>query len=218
MVGTILITGANGSLALHAARYLMSTNPDYTLLLTVRDTSKNDSNTEALRNVLAQYPKAQASIRQLDLSSLTKVKDFAHSIAEEISAGKLPRLASIVCNAFYWNLARPVEMTVDGFEKTFQIIHIAHVSLILRLLGSFRSENARIVLFSTDAVFPGKNSLEKLPPSIPDNLDTLIHPISGDKEDHFAYGFRRYANAKLAVVTWANALNGHLEKVLNQDQ
>ncbi|KUI73734.1 Retinol dehydrogenase 13 [Cytospora mali] len=215
MSGTIIVTGSNGSLAINAVRYLLTHAPEYTLVLTVRNASDEDPNTKALHNVLAQHSKqTHASIRQLDLSHLGSVHEFAQNIANEISKGDLPPLVSIVCNAYYWNLSRPMEITAnDGFEKTFQITHLAHVALVLRLLGSFHPQHAgRIVLFSSDAIFPGKNGLEKIPPSIPDNLDLLAHPPPDAKNDNLAYGFQRYANTKLTVVMWTHALNRRLEK------
>lgn len=215
MSGTILITGANGSLAIHSVLYLLKNAPDYALLLTVRDASDGDENTRALRNVVAESSqKSQVSIRQLDHSHLASVHKFAQDISEEIADGTLPRLVSIVCNAYYWNLSRPLEKTEDGFEKTIQVTHLAHVALVLRLLGSFHPQKAgRIVQFSTDAIFPGKNGLEKIPPAIPDDLEFLARPPPDPKNDNWAYGFQRYANTKLAAVMWIHALNRRLEKV-----
>lgn len=126
MAGTILITGANGSMAVHTVRYLLRSAPEYTLLLTVRDASDGDQNTKALRDVIAdRSQQTQVSIRQLDHSHLDSVHKFAQDVSKEIADGRLPRLASIVCNAYYWNLSRPLEKTDDGFEKTMQVTHLA---------------------------------------------------------------------------------------------
>ncbi|KAL3484393.1 NAD(P)-binding protein [Aspergillus germanicus] len=205
MSGTIIITGANGSLATPATELLLSKYPDYTLILTARnpDTIRTKKDTKNL------------SIRKLDLSDLSAVHDFATSIASEIQAGTLPPLASIVCNAYYWNLRSAPETTADGFERTFQINHIAHATLVLRLLGQFdRKAGGRIVLFSSDAHWPGKNGLEKIPPAIPDDLTTLVAPEQDEKADVMGRGFQRYANSKLAIVMWMYALNRHLESDL----
>lgn len=215
MAGTILITGANGSMAFHTVRYLLKSAPEYTLLLTVRDASDGDQNTKALRDVVAdRSQQTQVSIRQLDHSHLDSVHKLAQDVSKEIADGRLPRLASIVCNAYYWNLSRPLEKTDDGFEKTMQVTHLAHVALVLRLLDSFHPHQAgRIVQFSTDAIFPGKNGLEKIPPGIPDDPELLVRPPPDPKNDTWAYGFQRYANTKLAAVMWIHALNRRLEKV-----
>ncbi|KAI0835838.1 NAD(P)-binding protein [Hypoxylon sp. FL0890] len=210
MTGTIIITGANGSLAVPAVRHLLTKYPDYTAVLTVRRTEDTDPNTKKLRETIAKFPKAKTSIRQLDLANLAAVHDFANTIASEIAEKKLPALASIVCNAYYWNLARDPEFTTDGIETTIQVNHISHVALVLRLLDSFGPEGGRIVLFTSDGHFPGKNGLEKYPPGIPDDLDSLLK--ASPDADKLGRGFNRYANSKLAILMWGYALNRYLEK------
>ena len=213
MPGTIVITGANGSLAIPAVQRLLTTYPDYSTVLTVRDTQDADINTRKLRETLKRYPDAKASIRKLDLSNLSAVHDFANTLAAEIADGGLPPLASIVCNAYYWNLVGSIEVTVDGYEKSFQVNHLAHVALVLRLLNSFGTNGGRVVLFASDAHWPGKNSLEKYPPAIPDDLDMLVKPRADEPSDNYGRGFQRYAVSKLAVVMWMYVLNRYLEKV-----
>lgn len=44
MLGTIIITGANGSLAIPAVEYLIANYPEFDVVLTVRDTSDADTN------------------------------------------------------------------------------------------------------------------------------------------------------------------------------
>ena len=213
MAGTIIITGANSSLAIPAIEHLLCNYPGYTSILTVRNASRNDVNTNKLRNALAKYQNNKSSIIELDLAKLSAVQEFARSIAVEITAGTCPALAAIVCNAYYWNLAQEPQITSDGYEKSFQISHIAHVSLVLLLLNSFAPTGGRVVLLSSDAHWPGKNSLEKYPPAIPDDLELLVKPAVDKSADNFGRGFQRYANSKLAVVTWMYALNSRLEDV-----
>ena len=213
MPGTIIITGANGSLAIPAVKHLLTNAPSYTIVLTVRNTTTTDVNTKFLRDTLAQFPDAQTSIRKLDLADLSAVKEFAGTVAAEVADGKLPPLASIVCNAYYWNLAAPADLTTDGYEKTFQVNHLAHAALVLRLLGSFGSDGGRVVLFSSDAHWPGKNGFEKYPPALPTDLDLLVKPNKDDPPDNLGRGFQRYAISKLAIVMWMYALNRYLEKV-----
>ncbi|KAL8916330.1 MAG: hypothetical protein Q9172_006350 [Xanthocarpia lactea] len=212
MAGTIIITGANGSLAIPAIQHLLNQQPDCTLIGTVRNASDSDTNTQTLRDTLSHFPSTESSIREVDLSSLPAVHSFASSIASEISSGTLPPLTAIICNAYYWNLNKPLETTKDGYEKTFQVSHLAHVALVLRLLGSFGPSGGRIVLFSSDAIWPGKNGLQKFPPAIPDDIEQLAKPAADDPVDVFGRGFLRYANAKLAIVMWMYALNRALEK------
>jgi NAD(P)-dependent dehydrogenase (short-subunit alcohol dehydrogenase family) len=211
MTGTIIITGANGSIAVHTVHHLLSKTPSNTLILTVRNTSDSDLNTKKLRETVGRFPNSRVSIRQLDLASLKGVNDFTDTIAAEIAERKLPRLVGIVCNAYCWNLIQDPELTEDGLERTIQVNHIAHSALVLRLLGSFGAEGGRLVLFTSDSHYPGRNSLEKYPPSIPDDLDELVR--AGPEMDKQGRGVQIYANSKLAILMWTYALNRHLEKV-----
>lgn len=45
MVGTIIFTGANCSLGIPAINHILENYPEYTLILTVRDLSEADVNT-----------------------------------------------------------------------------------------------------------------------------------------------------------------------------
>ena len=219
MANTILITGANSSLAIPAVRHLLTHYPSYTALLTVRNASDDDINTKRLRSTISEYTNAKTSIRELDLSSLSAVHQYANTIAAEIADGKLPPLSGLVCNAYYWNLAGEAEYTEDGFEKTFQVNHLAHVALVLRLLDSFSPDGGRVVLMTSDAHWPGKNRLETYPPAIPDDLELLGKPaLDRDKPtDNFGHGFHHYANSKLAILMWMYALNKHLLRVSSID-
>ena len=120
MAGTVIITAANSSLAIPAVKHLLAKFPDYTAALTVRNTTDKDVNTKKLRATIAKFPKSKVSIYQLDLANLSAVKEFAANIAQNIQNGSLPPLASLVCNADYWNLVGGVEFTVDGYEKSVQ--------------------------------------------------------------------------------------------------
>lgn len=210
MAGTIIITGANGSLAIHAAQHLLRRAPDSTLVLTVRDTSDSDANTKRLCAVVNQFPNSRVSIRKLDLASLKAVNEFADAIATEVAQETLPPLVAIICNAFHWNMIADPELTEDGLEKTMQVNHVSHSALVLRLLGSFGPQRGRIVLFTSDCHSPGRNGLERYPPGLPDDLDELVE--AGPETDKQGRGFQRYANSKLAILMWTYALNRHLEK------
>ncbi|KAE8375366.1 hypothetical protein BDV26DRAFT_267994 [Aspergillus bertholletiae] len=219
--GTVLVTGSNGSLAMPMVEHLLQTYPQLALVLTVRNPSAKDVNTKQLLNITAPH-RDRVHVRGLDLARLSDVHQFTDSLAADITAGTLPPLSSIICNAFYWNLTGEVITTPDGFEQTWQVTYLAHAALVLRLLGSFGSKPdaaiGRIVLFSSDAHLPGKNGLEAYPPTLPDDLDSLKTttspeaPAGGNQaENPLGRGFQRYANAKLAVTMWMYALNARLE-------
>ncbi|KAI1273871.1 hypothetical protein F5Y07DRAFT_244941 [Xylaria sp. FL0933] len=210
MAGTIIITGANGSIAVPAVQHLLSKTPDNALVLTVRNTSDSDPNTKRLRETTSRFPDSRVSIRKLNLASLKAVNEFADTVTTEVAQGKLPPLAAIVCNAFHWNMVDDPALTEDGLEKTFQVNHISHSALVLRLLGSFGPQGGRLVLLTSDCHYPGRNSLERYAPGLPDNLEALVK--AGPEGDKRGRGFLNYANSKLAILMWAYALNRYLEK------
>jgi NAD(P)-dependent dehydrogenase (short-subunit alcohol dehydrogenase family) len=231
---SVLFTGANSSLAIPAIHRLLSTHPTVYAVLTVRNPS--DANSRRLLATIAPF-KERFSIRTLDLADPLAVDEFARSLAAEIASGTVPSLASIICNAFYWKLNGPPEVVSNGVEKTFQVNYLAHVVLVLRLLGSC-APNTRILLFASDAHYPGKNSLEKYPPFLPGvkdqaaegseqkekgkgkkvsvnlDFDSIVHPSQNTKanDDPLAHGFQRYAISKLATVAWMYALNRRLHR------
>ncbi|KAI0508716.1 hypothetical protein F5B22DRAFT_638578 [Xylaria bambusicola] len=212
-MGTVLLTGANGSIGLHVTEELLKTSPELTLVLTVRQTE--DKNTARLNDVISKYTNAKTFIHKLDLADLSAVHSFTGKILSSVASGQLPHIGVIICNAMYWNLVSDPEITVDGYDKTFQVGHIAHVALVLRLLGSFdKSIGGRVVLMSSQNHYPGKSQMEKIPPKIPSDMSKLVHtsPADDSHVDHNARGFEIYSNMKLAAVAWMHALNQHLEK------
>lgn len=210
MAGTIILTGANGSVAMHTAEQLLKAHPDFTFIFTVRDAAETDPNTQNLRQVIARYPDSKVSIHQVDQSSLTVVHEFASKISAAIAAGEYPRLQSIICNASYWNLVGDSELTVDGYDKTLQVNHISHVALVLRLIGSF-AKDGRIVLLSSIGHYRKPNAMTSHLPEIPDDMERLNHPPS-DK-DKQGRGFQRYGSSKLVITTWMYPLNRYLQQV-----
>ncbi|KAI0096163.1 putative short-chain dehydrogenase [Nemania sp. FL0031] len=212
MSSTVIITGANSSLAIPTISCLLEDYPSIVAILTVRNATTSDQNTQRLRSTIARYPNAKTSIHELDLANLAVVHDFANSIIAGIDAGKYPALSAIICNAYYWDLVgdQALTLTGDGHDKTFQVNHIAHAALVLRLLGKFTPAGGRVLSFSSDAHWPGKNVFEKIPPAIPDDLDLLVNPAV--HEDSAGAGFQRYANSKLAIIMWTYALNRYLQK------
>lgn len=185
---TVIITGANGSLAIPSVKYLLSKYPTYTALLTVRDDT--DQNSAKLRQVISNFPSSKTQVTKLDLSSLSAVENFASQVKEEIATGELRPLKAIICNAFTWSITRGLQFSADGYERSFAVNHLAHLSLVLRLLDSFSPEGGRITFLSSDAHHPGKNGLEKFPPTLPDDLELLVKPNPDKPGEEVERGFQ----------------------------
>ncbi|KAI1413415.1 putative short-chain dehydrogenase [Hypoxylon sp. FL1857] len=210
MAGAVILTGANSSAGLHASEHLLKAYPQYTAIFTVRSSAETDVNTNALRAIISRYPKSKASIHELDLANLTAVHNFATNISDGITSGQYPAIKSIICNAYYWNLVADPELTVDGFDKTLQVGHIAHVALILRLLDRFSPDGGRIELISSVGHYRKKTPMSPYLPEIPDDLDLLIHPRPDS--DKLGRGAQRYGTLKLVITTWLYPLNEYLQK------
>ncbi|KAL4805149.1 hypothetical protein BDV18DRAFT_161547 [Aspergillus unguis] len=216
MPGTVLITGANGSLALGFAESFLELYPEYTLVATVRNPSPDkDPNTAKLARLVSRYPLAKVHIEALDLGNLAGVHSFADNLSERISSGMLPPISAIVCNAMTWSLESGQKFTSDGYEATFQVAHLAHYLLVLKLLANMDKEAGRIVMLGSATHYPEKkNPLSSLRPGIPDakNIEELVHPTPDPEGLAHDRGFQRYGTSKLANVIFAEDLNGRLKQ------
>lgn len=211
-MGTVLITGANGSLAVPAVGYLLSKYPSCTAVLTVRDDSERDTNTIRLRSIIAKYPNAHCSIRKLDLARLSDVGAFTDAIHSDIANGRLQPLVAIICNAFTWDMSETIKFTDDGFERAMGVNHVAHFDLTLRLLGDLEPKRGRIVFMSSESHWPGKAGFEKYAPILPADLDLLVKPQPDKLGEEVGRGFQRYGLSKLVIVMSMYELNRRLKK------
>ncbi|KAF5855122.1 hypothetical protein ETB97_009856 [Aspergillus alliaceus] len=69
MEGTVLITGANESLALKFVDQLPSSYPAFTLIGTTRNTSDQGPHAAKLNGIISKYPDRKGHIEKLDLNS-----------------------------------------------------------------------------------------------------------------------------------------------------
>ncbi|KLP06646.1 dehydrogenase/reductase [Fusarium fujikuroi] len=209
MTGTIVITGANGSLALAYVAHLIKTQPSYTILATVRNTSPSDPNTAQLSSILSSHPKS--SIEALDLSLLSNVRAFSENTAKRVASGEIPPIKAIICNAFTMSVTEQV-YTPDGFERTFHVNHLSHFVLVLKLIGSMASDG-RIVMLGSDTHYTTRSHpLFKQRPGIPEDTELLVKPKLDKKGKEYDGGFHRYGNTKLANIMFMQDLNARLEK------
>ncbi|RAL10037.1 NAD(P)-binding protein [Aspergillus homomorphus CBS 101889] len=214
--GTVLITGANGSLALQFVSHLLARYPALTLIGTVRNPStETDPNTAKLQKILSKHPSATVSVEKLDLASLADVRVFCDSIISRTGKKELPPLRAIVCNAFTWSLDGGVKYTTDGYEATFQVSYLAHYVLVLKLLPCLDRKAGRVVMLGSAAHYPERpNPLSALVAQWPEDEDVaeLVKPRSHPAEENHDRGWQRYGTSKLATVMFINALNRRLEK------
>lgn len=214
MGGTVIITGANGSLALGFIEAFLQSYPQHTLIAAVRNPStKDDSNTANLAKLLSKYPNAKAYIEGVDLASLADVRSFADKLIGRVSSKELPPITSIICNAFTWSLESGQKFTSDSIEATFQVCHLSHYLLILKLLGSMDTKTGRVVMLGSMTHYDIPNPVSSLVASFPENLEELVKPVQDPPNLIHDRGFQRYSNAKLANVVFAYDLNKRLQRV-----
>ncbi|OQV08332.1 hypothetical protein CLAIMM_12627 [Cladophialophora immunda] len=213
MAGTVLITGANGTLGLEFVRVLLSSHPQYTLVGTVRNPSPEaDPNTASLMHFAKEHPAVKVHIHPLDLGSLADVRSFAKKLSSQIAQGELPRISAIVCNAATWSLESGLRFTNDDLEATFQVGHLSHYLLVLMLLGSMDMNFGRIVMLGSITHYPEKpNPLSAFRPYIPSDIENLARPKPDEPGKAHDKGYQRYGTAKLSNVAFMHDLNKRLQ-------
>ena len=217
MTGAVIITGATGSLAIEAIQQLLSSHPSLTIVGTVRNARKSPKSPHLLRlkELRSQFPTSKLLIKSVDLNSISEVRAFASEIAGLVESKELPPIVAIICNAFTWSLDGQ-RFSNDRLESTFQVNHLAHFLLVLKLLRSMDRETGRIVMLSSEVHDPEHtNPLSKLGAKLPanENLDVLIKPGPDKIGSEHDMGWRRYANSKLANVMFMQSLNQRLQQV-----
>jgi len=171
---TVVMTGASSGLGAHAVRHFIA-HPDTRVIIGTRGASPEG--VEAL---------------PLDLSSLESVRSFAEAVKKRLEGARIDLLV-LNAGAQYRRAAQP---TVDGFEPTFAVNHLAHY-LLARLLLSSITEGGRLVITTSDTHDPAHF------PLAPRQLDPqrLAHP------PHAGLGasMRAYPASKLCNLLTARA-------------
>jgi retinol dehydrogenase 12 len=136
---TILVTGATDGIGLTTAQALALQG--HRVLMHGRNAAKGQAAVAAVR---AAAGNPEVRFVRADFASLAQIRD----LAQELRA--LPRLDVLINNAGCINLARNI--TVDGFETTFAVNHLAPFLLTRLLLSKIRdSAPARIVTVASAA-------------------------------------------------------------------
>ena len=147
----------------------------------------------------------QLEAMSLDLASLTSVRAFAAELTKRLSAGTIPPLHAVVCNAGV-NPLNTKTTTADGFESTFGINHLGHFLLVNELLPSLQSPG-RVVVVASGVHDPAQKSGVPAPAwNDPAALARGELGPAGASDKSMAYGQRRYSTSKLANVYFTYAL------------
>lgn len=172
-----VVTGASSGIGLESAKRLAAAGAE--VVLAVRDHDKGE---RAIKEILAAAPTAKVRQRELDVSSLSSVSDFA-----ELLHGEGRPIDVLINNAGIMDVPRRV-VTKDGFELQFATNFLGHFALTGRLLGLLRAASAPRVV-----------NLGSLTISFP---TTKLHLDDLQLERGYS-GMRAYGQSKLAALLFA---------------
>jgi NAD(P)-dependent dehydrogenase (short-subunit alcohol dehydrogenase family) len=147
----IIVTGANSGIGYEAAKEFARKRAR--TILACHDMAKAQG---ALDQIQAEIPNAQVEIMQLDLASLTSVRQFA-----EAFRSRFDRLDVLLNNAGI--MMSPYHTTKDGFEVQLGTNHLGHFALTGLLIDLLRkTPDSRIVSISSGGHRFGKMDFENL--------------------------------------------------------
>lgn len=138
----------------------------------------------------------------LDLRNFDSVRSFAAEVVERTDSEKIHIL---ICNAGV-NFPNVNTRTVNGFETTFAVNHLAHY-LLIRLLMPHLAENAKIILTTSGTHDPAEKSAAA--PPIHANAYWLANPEKDptlDDKESINSG-RAYSSSKLCNILTARYLD-----------
>jgi NAD(P)-dependent dehydrogenase (short-subunit alcohol dehydrogenase family) len=142
MTKIAIVTGATSGLGLETARQLAGAG--YEVGLVARNPAKGADAVESI----GRTAKIAPTLFQCDMADLSQVRDVASEIA-----ARYPRINVLINNAGVINIKRRV--TVDGYEETFAVNHLAHFLLTGLLLPNLRAAApSRIIVVSSNAHVP----------------------------------------------------------------
>lgn len=128
-----IVTGASDGMGLGLATRLAAAGAE--VVMPVRNARKGEAAVDSIR---AAVPSARVALRELDLSSLSSVEDFAQRMIDD---GRPVHI--LINNA---GIMTPPERreSIDGFELQLATNHLGHVALVGRLLPLLRAGRARV--------------------------------------------------------------------------
>jgi NAD(P)-dependent dehydrogenase (short-subunit alcohol dehydrogenase family) len=176
-----VVTGANSGLGYHTALELARHGAKVVVA------SRSDvRGKEAVARIVAEVPDADLDLRGLDLADLAGVRSFADGIQ-----ASYPSIDLLINHA--GGMAKPRQLTKDGFEMQFGTNHLGHFALTGLLLPLLlRTADARVVTVSSTAHKPGRI-----------DFDDLQHERSYRK-------WKVYSDSKLANLLFAYELQRRL--------
>lgn len=206
--GTILVTGANGSLGSTMASQIAST-PELAAchgLYAVRDAKA----APVLRTALAQYGTKATNphthdIISLNLADLSSVRAVAANINFRVAAGEIPPIRALLLNAGYLEFTAQSWTAEGSFDMTFASNYLGHWLLTVLLLQSMDREAGRVVIVGSEShdphnpkskgSFDGARWMEFMRDGSSEAMAKGTWSTS-EEDPSFNGGFRRYGASK----------------------
>ncbi len=174
----VVVTGATSGIGEAAARRLAGAGAD--VVLAVRSIERGRA---ARDEILAEWPGARVTPRELDLADLGSVERFAESLLDE------GRPLGILLNNAGVMRPRRRTLSAQGFELQFATNFLGHFALTLRLAPLLLGGGgARVVTVSSTAAVVGRIRFDDL------------------QSEHRYRPFGAYAQSKLADLLFARHL------------
>jgi NAD(P)-dependent dehydrogenase (short-subunit alcohol dehydrogenase family) len=207
---TIIITGGNSGLGYQCAKAIaQSDSPKerlrqrgWHIIIASRNLHRVES---AVSRLITEtgYPHIQGL--ELDLALLQSVRYFVQQLAQL----HIPPLKGLICNAGV-QIVSGTTFTVDGFETTFGVNHLAHFLLVNLLLPQM-VENSRIVFVSSDTHDPTTQT--GMPAPRYESPHQMAFPLEiNELEDIGSIGQQRYATSKLCNLLCTYELARRLQR------
>ncbi|OTA97029.1 hypothetical protein M434DRAFT_392210 [Hypoxylon sp. CO27-5] len=224
--GTIVLTGANGSLgtcivAKIASSYELASN--YYGIYAVRDSSSAPALLKALQPRQKSISHSHEVI-SLNLERLENVREVATNINNRVSKGEIPAIRALVLNAGY--LEHEQQTWVDGgLDATWAVNYLSQWLLTLLLLRSMDRENGRIVVLGShlhdpydefnSGVMGGYFDDDKWKTFLTDSIEPIAKGTWSSRQEDPSWqgGLRRYGASKLCLAM----MIGELQQRLNED-
>lgn len=142
---SIIITGGNSGLGYQCAEAIARSARGWQIVIASRNLHRVES---AVNRLITETGYSHIQGLELDLASLQSVRHFV----QQLSQLNIPPLKGLVCNAGV-QIVSGTTFTVDGFETTFGVNHLAPFLLVNLLLPQM-AKDARIVFVSSDTHDP----------------------------------------------------------------
>lgn len=136
LIGTVIITGGNGSLGSEIAISIAKSQPFAHLLLAVRDT-RSESVRKITERIRLIGPRS-LEVLKLDLTSFASVIDFTQNTVKRVQNRDIPPVIVLINSAAVSSYVAD-RVTLDGYDPVYQTNCVGPFLLTVSLLEAFRA-------------------------------------------------------------------------------